>query len=124
MKQKDLVHVRRVIRRFDGSACAVIQPRQTLREIVDCMLLKKPFNNQLRTHQALPPDGDDMEDWDVGTREVSDLADLALLNSEVEAAQQKINDAKVKVKEQSDKKAFDDAVNAEIAKRQSASSDL
>lgn len=124
MKQRDFVHSRRKIRRFDSADCAVVQPRQTLRDIVDCMLTKKPFNNQLRSHQPLEPDGENMDDWEIGTREINDLADLSKLNSEVEEAQLSASTKQDEERKEREKKAFDDAVNAEIAKRQSASSDL
>lgn len=117
MRYKDFHRSVRTVRRFDSSECAVEQPNCSLREVVDAMLTGKPVNNNLRTHTPLPPDGEDEEDFEFGTREINDLVDLQQLSDEIEAKTAEQVKAQAEETANAEREAFEKAVNDEIAKR-------
>lgn len=103
--------------RIPSEECAVEQPRQTLREVVDRMIDGKPISYTLRQHKPLPPDGEDENDFDTGTREINDLVDVFELSEEIAAAKQKAAKEDAEKSAEAQRSAFQKAVDEEIAKR-------
>lgn len=92
------------------------QQSTSLRAILDRVSQGLPINAKIAKHTPLPPDGDDLEDFDTGTDEYLDLVDIQHLNERIEKSKEDHEKAQQKAREDAKKKAFDDAVQAEIAR--------
>lgn len=89
----------------------------SLRAILDRTSQGLPINSRIARHEPLPPDGENLEDFDTGTEEYLDHVDVQHLSEDIEKAKKKIDEERRKQVEEARKKAFDEAVEAEIAKR-------
>lgn len=94
----------------------------SLRSIIDRTSQGLPINSRIAKHEPLPPDGEDLDDFETGTEEYLDHVDVQHLAEDIEKAKQKIDEECKQKVDEARKKAFDEAVEAEIAKRSSAAS--
>ena len=98
---------------------SLFKPNATtsLRVLLDRAVKGLPVNARMSEHVPLPPDGDDLEDFDRGTEEILDLVDAQAISDRYEdyMAEQE------KKKEEERKKRLDEEfqrkVDEEIARR-------
>lgn len=93
------------------------KPNQStsLRTILDRVNAGLPINCRVAQHTPLPPDGEDLDDFERGTEEILDLVDAQKTSEKV---QQWYDEQKQKQQQQQDdakQKQFDDAVAAKVA---------
>ncbi len=112
--------------RRDCSKGDLCKPNQTtsLRTILDRVSQGLPINAKIAKHTPLPPDGDNMEDFDTGTEEYIDLVDVQKLDERIKAQKEEAFRKQNEEREKAKKKAFDEAVQAELQKlKQNTSAD-
>ncbi len=88
-----------------------------LREFIDRQCQGKAINARMAEHKPLPPDGEDTEDFERGTRQFLDINDVHELNQEIEQFVRDVEDKQAKEQKEKEDKAFSDAVQAEIDRR-------
>lgn len=116
MRPKKCLQPKKVIRKFPEEL-VVEEPKQDLRMILDRMLSDEPTNSNIRYHKPLPPDGDDIVDFDTGTTQLLDLVDQQQYEEELEqhlTAQQKEQQAAAEAKAKAE---FDARVDEAIKQR-------
>lgn len=106
-------------RRDCHSQTAMHVPDMTvsLRTILDRANAGLPMNARVAKHEPLPPDGDNMDDFDKGTEEILDLVDAQRVSERVKKHYDDLEKERQKKVEEEKQKSFEDAVNAEVARR-------
>lgn len=107
-KTRTFVHVKPIVQQG-----TFVHPRR----FIDAITTGESISSSMKEHTPLPPDGEAFDDWDTGTEEMLDLVDAAEM---AETAQKKVAEYQKAVAEQqaaAKKKAFEEAVAAEVAKR-------
>lgn len=94
----------------------------SLRTILDRTGSGLPVNARVAKHVPLPPDGEDMNDFEKGTEEYLDLVDVQQLDERIKAEQQKKYDEQQKKREEEKQKALDDIVKQRVAEELAKSS--
>ena len=89
----------------------------SLRTIIDRSTKGLPINAKLPEHQPLPPDGDNMDDWNTGTEEIIDLVDAQQASEKVKAYYDEQEKKKQEAIDKKKEEEFNNAVEAEIARR-------
>ena len=99
---------------------SMCKPNQSvsLRAILDRTTSGLPVNAKIAQHTPLPPDGDDMDDFETGTAEYIDLVDVQHMSERVQEDFRKKKEDAAKKAEEERKKAFDEAVQLELQKLQ------
>ena len=120
MRPKKCEPIRRYVRKFREDILS-LEPRHTLREIYDSMVSGTNLNSTIRRHTPLEPDGDNPEDFEAGTREITDLVDQQHLEEDVQKVYEKLSENQRTATEAQQKEAFEKAVEEEIQRRASAS---
>ena len=99
---------------FKPNACT------SLRVLLDRAVKGLPVNARMSEHVPLPPDGDDLEDYDKGTDEILDLVDAQVVSERYEQYKAELE----KKQEEERKKLLDEdfqrKVDEEIARRAAA----
>lgn len=95
----------------------------SLRSILDRTSQGLPINSRIAKHEPLPPDGENLDDFETGTEEYLDHVDVQHLAEDIEKAKQKIDEERKQKVDEARKKAFNEAVEAEIAKRSATSNE-
>lgn len=89
----------------------------SLRTILDRTSAGLPVNARVAEHVPLPPDGEDMEDFETGTAEYLDLVDVMHLSDRVKAFEEEQKRKQEEEIEKKKKEEFDKAVALEVAKQ-------
>ena len=94
----------------------------SLRTILDRTGAGLPVNARVAKHFPLPPDGDDMNDFEKGTEEYLDLVDVQQLDERIKAEQQKKYEEQQKKREEEKQKELDNIVSQRVAEELAKSS--
>lgn len=89
----------------------------SLRQVLDRVNAGLPVNAQMAQHQPLPPDGNDLEDFETGTEEYLDLVDVQHLNERIKAQAEKARKKQIEEAEKKKQEDFQRLVDEEIARR-------
>lgn len=111
--------MKRFRREIKGPSLTVPSQSVSLRDIMDRAVKGLPINTKLKEHTPLPPDGASDEDFETGTREYIDLNDVYELQQEIEKKVEEEQQKKKDEEKEKEDKAFSDAVDAEIKRRES-----
>ena len=95
------------------------KPNQStsLRAILDRVSMGLPINAKMAKHTPLPPDGDDMDDFDTGTEEYIDLVDVQQLDERIKEQHFKAEEAQRNARDKAKEEELNKLVEAELAKR-------
>lgn len=113
---------KRAPRRSFAQVCDLCTPDQgiSLRRILDRLSQGLPCNATMKKHEPLPPDGEDLEDFDTGTEEYVDINDALPVLEKIEQAEAEVKEAQKKAAEDAQQKAIDEAVAQKLAELQAA----
>lgn len=99
----------------------VPQRTTSLRTILDRASAGLPINAKVTQHVPLPDDGENLDDFDTGTEEYTDLVDVQELDERIKAHEaSKVAKQRV-AKKKAEEEAFQRAIDEEIARRAVAS---
>lgn len=87
----------------------------SLRSILDRVGKGLPCNAKIAQHTPLPPDGDNMEDFDTGTEEYLDLVDVQHLSEKVTKHYEEQVEKQKEAHQKAKQKEFDEAVARKVA---------
>ena len=93
------------------------------RTLLDRIARGQSIVNPPREHSVLPPDGDNLDDFETGTEEILDVVDAQRIQEETERTINEAKEARKKKKEEEDKAALDKLVAEEIARRNAPAPD-
>lgn len=96
---------------FKPNACT------SLRVLLDRAVKGLPVNARISEHVPLPPDGDDLEDYDKGTEEILDLVDAQAVSERYERYQAELEKKQAEERERLRNEEFQRKVDEEIARR-------
>ena len=95
-KVKEKVYNRYPRRVLSSKDYALPDASLSVRVLIDRVSKGLPVNAKLSKHIPLPPDGDDMNDFEIGSEEVTDVTEAVGLIDKIKADQKYIEEQKRK----------------------------
>lgn len=90
---------------------------RSMRSILDRIARGQNISEMPREHHVLPPDGEDLEDFDTGTDEIIDIADAQRIAEEVESKMEKFRKDKEDAEKAQKEADFEARVQEALASR-------